>query len=144
MLTSYLKITFFFILAISNVACHSTKKSIASTPAPEPTQTTTTPSHSNPFPLVLPVEGSPAPGNEELIAIQKQYQDVTLEKLKEGHAIYTAGACMNCHGAAPIQQYEETQWKTIIDDMAQRANISETQKDAVYKYVLSIKVTQSK
>jgi mono/diheme cytochrome c family protein len=141
MFSNSIKITFFSILAISSLGCHSTKKSIASTPA---STTTPVPSNSNPFPLVLPVEGSPAPGNEELIAIQKQYQDITLEKLKEGHTIYTAGACINCHGAAPIQQYGETQWKTIIDDMAQRANISEAQKDAVYKYVLSIKATQTK
>jgi hypothetical protein len=43
-----------------------------------------------------------------------------------------------------IYIHNETDWKTIIEDMAQKANISESQKDAVYKYVLSIKSTQSK
>jgi mono/diheme cytochrome c family protein len=67
-----------------------------------------------------------------------------LEKLKEGHAIYTAGACINCHGAKNIYEFPEAQWKDILDDMAQRANISVDQKDAVYKYVLAIKAAVTK
>jgi len=85
-----------------------------------------------------------APGNEELTAIQVQYKDVTLEKLNEGHAIYTQGACINCHGAKNIYWFGEAQWKEIIEDMAQRSNISDVQKDAVCKYVLAIKATQPK
>ncbi len=66
------------------------------------------------------------------------------EKLKQGHAIYTAGACIKCHEAMSIYHFGETRWKDIIDDMAQKALIGDEQKDAVYKYVLAIKATQPK
>lgn len=90
------------------------------------------------------VVGVFAPRNEELIAIQLQYKDVTLNTLKDGYLIYTQGACVSCHGAKNIYSYEESQWKHIVDDMAQMAAISDIEKDAVYKYVLSIKATQPK
>lgn len=121
--------------------CGTTKKATTSTTSSTQNQTTNT---NSPFPLVLPVDVSPAPGNAELTAIQIQYKEVTLEKLKEGHEIYTTGACINCHGAANIYQYEVVKWKDIIDEMAPKAYLSDAQKDAVYKYVLSIKATQVK
>ena len=67
-----------------------------------------------------------------------------MDKLKEGHTLYTAGACINCHNAKNIYRYNEEQWKGIIDNMAIKAHINDTQKDAVYKYVLAIKATQNK
>ena len=127
--------------AILIASCGTTKKATTATTS---STTTTSTNTNNPFPLVLPKDGSPAPGNEELTAIQLQYKEVTLEKLKEGHEIYKTGACTNCHGAADISQYEVTKWKDIIDEMAPKAYLSDAQKDAVYKYVLSIKATQAK
>lgn len=82
------------------------------------------------------------PRNEELVAIQKQYADATMETLKAGHVLYTVGACTGCHGPQSIYKYSESQWKTIMDDMALKAQISAAEKDAVYKYVLAIKATQ--
>ncbi len=84
------------------------------------------------------------PGDEELAAIRLRYDEMTMEKLKQGHTIYTQGACVNCHGAVNIYNYGEERWKTIVDDMAKRAMISAAEKDAVYKYVLAIKATQPK
>lgn len=91
-----------------------------------------------------PDNGIYEPGQEELTAIQGQFKDATLAQLKEGHVIYAQGACINCHGAKNIYKRSATSWKEIIDDMAQRAKISASQKDAVYKYVLAIKATQVK
>ncbi|MES2284058.1 MAG: hypothetical protein V4547_00135 [Bacteroidota bacterium] len=135
------KLILIVIPALIIAACSSSKK-VSTSIAPSTPASRTTPE--NNFLFVKPAEGIPAPGNEELIAIQAQYKDVTLEKLKEGHTIYTAGACTNCHGAINIYQYAETQWKGIVEDMAQRAYLSDVQKDAVYKYVLAIKATQPK
>jgi hypothetical protein len=112
-------------------ACHSTKQ-IA----------TPTSSSTNNFVFVKPDDGIHDPGTQELTAIRVKYSDVTMETLKEGHFIYTQGACINCHNAENIYVRGETQWKDIIENMAQKANISDAQKDAVYKYVLSIKATQ--
>jgi mono/diheme cytochrome c family protein len=84
------------------------------------------------------------PGSEELTAIQLLYKDATMSQLQEGHYIYTVGACIQCHGTTNIYTRNETQWKEIIEDMSLKARLSETQKDAVYKYVLAIKATQPK
>ncbi|MDO9186382.1 MAG: hypothetical protein Q7W13_10260 [Bacteroidia bacterium] len=140
-----MKTTKIILIVISTIliaACSSSKRSSTSTAPSTPASTTTT--AKNNFLFVKPAEGIPAPGNEELIALQAQYKDLTLEKLKEGHAIYTEGACIGCHAAVNIYQLEEAQWKGVVEDMAQKAYLSDVQKDAVYKYVLAIKATQPK
>lgn len=136
------KITLLTIFALLIVACNSSKKSAASVPTPAVvsvnTNTLATPS----TPVVRSADGIYPPGNAELMAIQVDYKEVTMEKLKEGHEIYTRGACTDCHNAKNIYRYPVGQWIGIIDDMAQKARITDAQKDAVTKYVLAIKATQ--
>ena len=131
-------------------SCHSSKKSLTSavpfvpvSAISNPDTTSATASSTLPLPSKSS-DGIYEPGTEELTAIQVQFKDVTLNKLKQGHAIYTFGACIKCHSPVNIYKRPEAQWKNIIEDMAQKAEISEAQKDAVYKYVLSIKAVQSK
>ncbi len=129
------------------VACQATKKNAVSTaPLASTPKTTTTRPGNSPGSLVLTPHpsGTQAPGNEELNAIQVQYKEVSMEQLQAGHRIYTGGPCINCHGPISIYKIGLDQWKDIMDDMAQRAKLSEAQKDAVYKYVLSIKATEPK
>lgn len=128
------------ILIIS--ACSATKKSTTSS-SPAASTTATIPVTDN-FLFTNSPKGIQYPGDEELIAIQVKFKDVTLDHLKEGHEIYTQGACVGCHTAQNIYQKSEENWKPIIDDMSFRANLSDSQKDAVYKYVLAIKGTQPK
>ena len=128
------KLTFIIIAVLLFAACKSTQKSA----------TTTSASPANKFIFLQPMEENRAPGNEELTAIHTQYKDITLDQLKEGYTIYTQGACIGCHGAKGISLFDEAQWKNIIDDMAPKANISDIQKDAIYKYVLAIKAKQPK
>jgi cytochrome c551/c552 len=135
------KIILIAISVIIIAACSTSKKSTSSDAAPAPTTTTNT---TSPSPFFLATPGTYAPGNEELTAIQKRYSDITLDKLREGHAIYTTGACTRCHASLSIYNYGEEKWKEIIDVMAFKANISDEEKDAVYKYVLSMKATQPK
>lgn len=129
------KLILIAIISVITTSCSSTKKSSTSV---------STPASTTPLVPVKPSDGINAPGDLELTAIQARYKDATLDQLKEGHSIYTVGACVNCHGVLSIYRFREAQWKDIIDDMAQRANISDMQKDAVYKYVLAIKATQPK
>ncbi len=144
-----IKIILIALSAIIIAACNSSKKTTkttaASTPALATTPvvtTTVTPKIS--YMVTASPNASRPPGNEELTAIQAKYNDVTMEKLKEGHELYTTGACVNCHNSKDIYKREEYRWKDIMDDMAKKANISDTQKDLIYKYVLSIKATQPK
>lgn len=122
------------ILALLASGCHSTKQTVATTNSTVQTDAT---------PLLFMQNDFVAPGVEELQAIQVQFKDVTLDNLKEGHFIYTEGACVSCHNAVAIRKFDINQWKNIIDDMAQRTTLSDKQKDAVYKYVLSIKAKQA-
>lgn len=148
-----LKLLFAALCAIVVAACSSTKKNSKSnasaTPsAPVSTTTATAVTTSTALAPVYMVSKSPdgvyKPGEEELAAIQVHYKDVTLAKLNEGYTIYRFGACAKCHGVSNIYRASEARWKEIIDNMAPRANLSEDEKDAVYKYVLSIKAMQPK
>jgi len=116
-------------------ACRATKKSTSTSIV------ATTPAQNN-FEATKYTHGVYPPGNQELLAIQPKYPDISLATLQQGFTIYSVGKCINCHGAKNIYNRTETQWKDIMDDMAQRANISNADKDAVYKYVLAIKAAK--
>lgn len=131
--------TLLIIPALIIAACGSSKKGTTSTTSPQPPSATP----ASPGPFLKPT-GIYAPGDAELAAIRAKYSDVTMEKLKTGYDIYTQGACINCHEAKAIYQFDEAVWKEIIDDMAARTTISAAEKDAVYKYVLSIKAKEVK
>lgn len=139
-----LKTSFTVAAIVLVAACHTSKKATtstaAATPAPAPTNTVA----AAPVVISRSPDGIYVPGNEELSAIQDQYKDLTLDKLKQGHQIYSVGACVNCHRAKSIYYYNETEWKGIMDDMAKKARLSDEQKDAVYKYVLAVKAVKAK
>lgn len=131
------KIVLLAITSLIIAACSTAKKST--------TTSASTPSTTSSTPLVLArTTGMQAPGNEELAAIQAKFADVTMDKLKQGYELYTNGACINCHSANNIYNYGEAQWKDLVENMADKARISDSEKDAVYKYVLSVKATQPK
>ncbi len=140
------KLTLIAIAAIIIAACHSTKKNTqtVTNPAPPLPTAVITPTTAPPSFLVRSESGIIEPGNDELTAIQVEYKGVTLDKLKDGHLIYIGSECTGCHGAKNIYKRELSRWKGIIDNMAIKAKISDTQKDALYKYVLAVKATQPK
>ncbi|MCE3229387.1 MAG: hypothetical protein K0S32_3938 [Bacteroidetes bacterium] len=121
-------------------ACHSTKK----TTSVATEKTTTTNAPAGPMLITKSADGIYEPGENELKAIKTNYADATLDQLKFGHQLYTAGACVNCHKAKSIYAFNEAQWSSIISDMAFRARLNEAGKDAVIKYVMAIKATQVK
>lgn len=138
------KLTIIVIIMITIAACASSKKGVSSAVTPTPAASVNHSTSSGNYLFVKPADGIHSPGNEELAAIQVQYKEITIDQLKEGHAIYTGITCIRCHEAKSIYTMETAQWKNILDDMAIKANISDFQKDAVYKYVLAIKATQPK
>ena len=125
------------IAAVVIVACGPSKKSTGSAASTAPA-TATAPAVS-----AKPSTGIFAPGNEELIAIQARYKDVTMQTLNDGHALYI-GKCTGCHAAQSIYSRPEEKWPSIITEMAQKTKLTEAEKDAVFKYVLAIKATQGK
>lgn len=79
------------------------------------------------------------PTEVQLVAVKAKYPDATMETLKQGHALYY-GTCTKCHGAKDIASRDMERWPGIIESMAKKAGISETEKDAVLKYVTSVKL----
>lgn len=147
------KLALFALSAITVVACHTSKKTTTSTATAPITETTTTVASSTTtttvtaslfIPSKKTFDGVYDPGSEELTAIQFQYKDATMEQLKEGYTLYAKSACISCHGAVNIYQYKEDKWGFIIQDMAYRAKLTPTQKDAVLRYVYAIKATETK
>lgn len=127
-----LKISCFAVTALIIVACNSSKKTTTSTTTPVVTT-----------PAVKPSTGIFEPGNDQLVAIQVKHPDATLAVLTEGHSLYT-GTCTNCHGAKSIYRIPEEKWQGIIDNMSPKAKLTDVQKDALSRYVFSIKATQPK
>jgi mono/diheme cytochrome c family protein len=114
------KITIIALSAIIMTACGSSKKS-------------STPSAAAP---------SIIPGDAQLTAIKAKYPDATAEQLKQGHSIYI-GACTNCHGQKNIFKRSEASWLHEIDDMSPKAKLTAEEKDALTKYILAMKATQT-
>ncbi len=114
------KISIVASLAIVMAACGSSKKSSSPSAA---------------APSIIP-------GDAQLNAIKAKYPDATAEQLKEGYSIYT-GACTNCHGQKNIFKRSEASWLHEIDDMSPKAKLTAAQKDALTKYILSMKATQT-
>lgn len=83
------------------------------------------------------------PNEAALTVIQKSNSNASMELLKQGFKLYTAGACINCHEARDINDFNNLQWGHIIDDMAIKANITNEEKNAVLNYIVSVKIALS-
>jgi len=79
--------------------------------------------------------------NESLIRASKdRFPDITADKLNQGRSIYYGGACVNCHAAKNISNWDEEQWSKILDNMAKQANLTQPEKDAVWKFIIAVKL----
>ncbi len=81
------------------------------------------------------------PGDAQLKAIQTKFADASAQTLKEGYDIYV-GACTNCHGKKNMYKQSEADWQNDVNRMAPKAKITDTQKDALWKYVLSMRLAK--
>ena len=62
-------------------------------------------------------------------------QHVDLATLHEGRALF-ASRCIECHTLPAVSQHSATEWPRLIDEMAGRASLKSTQRDAVLAYIL--------
>ena len=77
---------------------------------------------------------APPPVTEELARAGAR-QHVDLATLHEGRALFTS-RCIECHTLPAISQHSATEWPGLIDEMAGRASLKSTQRDAVLAYIL--------
>lgn len=137
-----LKISSLAVITIAiAAACNSTKKSTSSTASTTPASTSTTPTSTVAASPAKPATGILPPTDEQLTAIKISYPDATLPVLTEGYNLYV-GVCTDCHGAKSIYRIPTDKWMPIINNMAKRSKLTDPQKDALTKYVFSVKATQ--
>ncbi len=60
--------------------------------------------------------------------------NATLPELQEGRILYIDN-CNACHGLYPPENYAPTQWKSILNVMGPRTNMSASDIQLVTKYV---------
>ena len=77
---------------------------------------------------------APPPVTEKLARAGAR-QHVDLATLNEGRALFTS-RCIECHTLPAISQHSATEWPGLIDEMAGRASLKSTQRDAVLAYIL--------
>ncbi len=77
---------------------------------------------------------APPPVTEKLARAGAR-QHVDLATLNEGRALFTS-RCIECHTLPAISQHSATEWPRLIDEMAGRASLKSTQRDAVLAYIL--------
>lgn len=90
-----------------------------------------------------PVTVSTDPSDASLAAVKTKYPDATMDVLQKGHSIYY-GACTRCHGAKSITRHDEKEWVGILDNMAPKAKLQPEEKDAVWKYIMSVSLSAKK
>jgi len=77
---------------------------------------------------------APPPVTEELARAGAR-QHVDLATLHEGRALFVS-RCIECHTLPAVSQHSATEWPRLIDEMAGRASLKSTQRDAVLAYIL--------
>lgn len=84
----------------------------------------------------------PSESEKQLSAVQSRFPDATKEELEKGKAVYL-GPCMNCHGQKSLLAYDETRLTKIIDNMSAKAKISDTEKQALFRYAIGLRATSN-
>lgn len=79
----------------------------------------------------------------QVTSIKTRFADVTVDELKTGHSVYT-GACTKCHGQKNVVKYTEESLFKILDNMSKKAKITDSEKQALQRYCLAIRATNTK
>ena len=75
--------------------------------------------------------------NPELMAAaEKRFPGIKVSDITEGQRFYYS-KCGNCHSLPEITSEKEEKWPKIMDWMAPKANMDDTQKQKTLQYVLS-------
>jgi cytochrome c5 len=75
--------------------------------------------------------------NPELMAAaEKRFPGIKASDITEGQRLYY-GKCGNCHSTPEITSEKAEKWPKIMDWMAPKANMDDTQKQKTLQYVLS-------
>jgi hypothetical protein len=62
--------------------------------------------------------------------------DVDLAKLREGRTLFVS-RCIECHALPSVAQHTAGQWPRLIDEMADRANLNTSERNALVAYIVA-------
>lgn len=78
--------------------------------------------------VVAAVVGCQTPGGQPVVGLETE----------PGKRIFY-GKCAVCHVPEPIDNYSPQQWREIVDHMASRAQLSDSEETALLRYILSVR-----
>jgi cytochrome c5 len=93
----------------------------------------------------------PAPPTQaDADRIASKYPGITVEELNLGKQHYEA-QCATCHGLKNPVKWNETQWKSIVPKMAEKANkkakkevVDNNMQESILKYVIAMSTSGKK
>lgn len=74
--------------------------------------------------------------SSQLYVPTKNVNSVSVENLTKGRDLYVNN-CASCHQLYMPNQYDATIWKRNLDEMQERAKITDDQKKLVFDYLVS-------
>ena len=65
-------------------------------------------------------------------------QYIDLATLREGRTLFVH-RCIECHTLPPFWHYSAGDWPEVVDNMAARASLKPTERDAIVAYMLALR-----
>ena len=65
-------------------------------------------------------------------------QHVEIATLREGRVLFVS-RCIECHTLPAVSSHSAQEWPRLIDEMAGRANLKPTEREAVLAYILAVR-----
>jgi hypothetical protein len=80
---------------------------------------------------------APPPVTAEL-AREGTGQHGDIATLREGRTLFVS-RCIECHTLPAVSSHSAQEWPRLIDEMAGRANLKPTEREAVLAYILALR-----
>jgi hypothetical protein len=78
----------------------------------------------------------PPPVTVRLAARIGHGQRVDVATLQQGRSLFVS-RCIECHTLPRVSEHSASDWPRLIDEMADRANLKPTERNAVVAYILA-------
>ncbi len=72
-----------------------------------------------------------------------RWPDVTPEELNQGRRLYVS-RCSGCHTLFLPQDFTAVQWQHQLEEMGEQAKLNASQREMVFKYLISAAEMQKK
>jgi len=79
----------------------------------------------------------PTPTTADLGRVSSRYPGLTLAELQQGRDVYQS-RCGSCHVLYQPSQHGPSEWPHLIGEMAQRAKLTEADRNRVERYLVAL------